>query len=105
MTTIAEYKSTLQARRAELVARSQEVEAELDAHNSKDWEELAVERETDEVLEGLGNSAATEITMIDAALARMKEGEFGYCVTCGDDVSAERLALLPYTPFCHKCAP
>ncbi|WP_281858066.1 TraR/DksA family transcriptional regulator [Litoreibacter halocynthiae] len=104
MTTTAEYKSKLLARRAELVERSEEVEAELDAHNSKDWEELAVERETDEVLEGLGNNAAAEIIRIDAALKRIEEGQFGFCVKCDDQISAERLELLPYTPFCRNCA-
>lgn len=104
MPTTADYKAKLLARRAELVERSEEVEAELDAHNSKDWEELAVERETDEVLQGLGNNAAAEITRIDAALKRIEEAEFGFCMTCGDQISAERLELLPYTPFCRKCA-
>ena len=104
MTTTADYKAKLLARRAELVERSEEVEAELDTHNSKDWEELAVERETDEVLEGLGNNAAAEITRIDAALKRIEGGQFGYCVKCDDQISEKRLDLLPYTPFCRKCA-
>lgn len=104
MPSTADYKAKLLARRAELVERSEEVEAELDAHNSKDWEELAVERETDEVLQSLGNNAAAEITRIDAALKRIEEAEFGFCMTCGDQISEERLELLPYTPFCRKCA-
>lgn len=104
MTTTAEYKTKLEARRAELVERSREVEEELDAHTSKDWEELAVEREVDEVLEGLGNTAALEITKIDAALKRMEQGEFGYCVKCGSKISDERLDILPHTPFCKRCA-
>ena len=104
MTTTSEYKSKLIARRAELVERSQEVEAELDTHNSKDWEELALERETDEVLESLGNNAAAEITRIDAALTRIENGQFGFCVKCDNQISPERLELLPYTPFCRVCA-
>ena len=104
MTDITTYKEKLLARRAELVERSREVEEELDAHNSKDWEELAVERETDEVLEGLGNKAALEITKIDAALKRIEDGEFGACVKCGSEISAERLEVVPHTPFCKRCA-
>ncbi|SFR55991.1 TraR/DksA family transcriptional regulator [Litoreibacter janthinus] len=104
MPTTADYKARLIARRAELVERSQDVESELDAHNSKDWEELAVERETDEVLESLGNNAADEIIRIDAALRRIDGGQFGFCVKCDDQISAERLELLPYTPFCKDCA-
>ncbi|MEJ1992253.1 MAG: TraR/DksA C4-type zinc finger protein [Maritimibacter sp.] len=62
------------------------------------------EREGDEVLESMGVSGKTEITRIKAALARMDEDEFGYCVTCGDEIPEERLDVVPYTPFCRVCA-
>ncbi|MEJ2035752.1 MAG: TraR/DksA C4-type zinc finger protein, partial [Maritimibacter sp.] len=51
-----------------------------------------------------GVSGKTEITRIKAALARMDEDEFGYCVTCGDEIPEERLDVVPYTPFCRVCA-
>ncbi|MFY0693049.1 MAG: TraR/DksA family transcriptional regulator [Paracoccaceae bacterium] len=105
MTTVEDRKKQLEARRAELLERSQEVEQELVSHDSKDWEDRAVERETDEVLEQMGVSAAEEIRKIDAALERVAEGEYGFCVTCGTEISAERLDLLPFTPFCRRCAP
>lgn len=41
-----------------------------------------------------------EMRLIEAALARLDEGEYGYCVTCGEAIEAERLALSPATPFC-----
>jgi RNA polymerase-binding transcription factor DksA len=104
MTGTPDYKAILQDRRAELRGRLGAIEEELDSHQSKDWEDLATERETDEVLEGLGNSGLHEIAMIDAALKRIEEGEFGLCVTCGSTISPERLEVLPYTPFCRHCA-
>jgi len=57
------------------------------------------------VLEDLGSSARTEMRMIEAALARMNEGEYGFCVTCGEPISEERLDLIPATPFCRNHAP
>jgi RNA polymerase-binding transcription factor DksA len=86
------------------LTRIEEIGTELDAHRSKDWEELAVEREGDEVLEDLGQSAQLELRMIEAALQRIAEGEYGDCVTCGSKVSEDRLDLLPATPFCRNCA-
>ena len=68
MTTVADRKAQLEARRDDLNRRMQEIDAELDSHDSKDWEELATERETDEVLEDLGLSAQQELRMIDAAI-------------------------------------
>jgi RNA polymerase-binding transcription factor DksA len=57
------------------------------------------------VLEDLGQSAQTELRMIDAAMARIEEGEYGYCTKCGDKIAEDRLDLLPATPFCANCAP
>ena len=98
------YRERLTARLDELVERLDTIEEELESHNSRDWEELAVEREGDEVLEDLGNSGQEEIKAIRAALARIESGEFGFCMKCGEEISAERLDVLPQTPFCRKCA-
>ncbi len=97
-------RERLRARRAELVARMDEVEHELESHNSPDWEDRATEREEDEVLEGLGLSAQAELAQIDAALGRVDAGEYGLCVRCGAAIAPKRLELLPATPFCSACA-
>jgi len=104
MGDLSKRRAALDARLKELDERLHNIDDELDAHNSKDWEELAVEREEDEVLEGMGLSGQAEIRMIQAALSRMDAGEYGECVDCGDDISQERLDVLPYTPFCRVCA-
>lgn len=104
MVDTAKYRDILETRLAELEARLHEIDDSLDSHQSRDWEELATEREGDEVLEQMGAAGETEISKITAALARMDEGEFGYCVSCGDEIAPERLEVVPYTPFCRKCA-
>ncbi len=104
MEDLKNRRTALEARLKELDERMQTIDQELDSHNSKDWEDLATEREEDEVLEGMGLSAQAEIRMIKAALVRMEAGEYGDCVDCGDDITKERLDVLPYTPFCRVCA-
>jgi len=101
---VSDRKAQLEARLMQLNARLAEIETELDSHMSPDWEELATERETDEVLEGMGVSGQQEIRAIEAALARIAAGEYGFCVKCGAEISAERLDAVPYTPFCRNCA-
>ena len=105
MKTDTQRKGELDKRLADLKARMVEIDAELDTHQAKDWEEMATEREGDEVLEDLCLSAQSEIRMIEAALGRMEAGEYGDCVQCGDRISEERLDLIPATPFCRNCAP
>jgi RNA polymerase-binding transcription factor DksA len=105
MTPVTERKRQLEARLGDLRARLATIEAELDSHQAKDWEELATEREGDEVLEGMGLSGQQEIRQIEAALERIGAGEYGYCAKCGAEIGEERLDVLPYTPFCRACAP
>ncbi len=104
MIAISQRKAQLEARLAELQARIDGIENELDSHNSPDWEELATEREGDEVLEDLGTAGQLEMRQIAAALQRIDEGDYGVCTKCGAEISEERLDLLPQTPFCRSCA-
>lgn len=104
MTSIASRKAGLESRLATLRARLHDIEEELDSHDSKDWSEMATEREGDEVLESLGVGGQQEIRMIEAALARIDEGEYGACTKCGAEISEARLDLVPFTPFCAACA-
>ncbi|MDQ2095306.1 TraR/DksA family transcriptional regulator [Rhodalgimonas zhirmunskyi] len=104
MVATQKYKTMLEERLKELDARLHELDEELDAHQSKDWEEMATEREQDEVFEGLGHAGEEEIVRIKAALDRMEQGEYGFCVKCGTEISEARLDVVPATPFCQDCA-
>jgi RNA polymerase-binding transcription factor DksA len=98
-------RKQLIARLAELDTRLQGIEDELMSHQAKDWEEMATEREHDEVLTSMGDEGKQEMRMIHAAFKRLDEGEYGYCTKCGERIADARLDLLPATPFCSACAP
>lgn len=104
MTSLQMRKAQMEARLADLRGRLAGIEAELDSHEAKDWEDLATEREGDEVLEGLGLNAQQESRMIEAALQRMSEGVYGICAKCGAPIAEARLDALPFTPLCRNCA-
>ena len=103
-TPIPVRKAQLKKRLTELGARLEAIEEELDSHQNRDWEELATEREGDEVLEATGNAGLTEITQIRAALKRIEDGSYGDCQRCGEPIAEARLDVLPWTPFCPACA-
>lgn len=44
------------------------------------------------------------IKKIDAALARIDEGEFGYCAECGEAIARARLEIDPTIARCVSCA-
>ncbi|WP_294608962.1 TraR/DksA family transcriptional regulator [uncultured Roseovarius sp.] len=98
------YRDALMTRLGELDRRLHAIEGELDMPKSKDWDDMAAEREGDEVLENLGQSGMDEIARIRAALARIRDASYGICVGCGEHIAPERLDVLPETPLCRACA-
>ena len=104
MVDVQKYEKLLLVRLRELNHRLEEIDEDLDEPADPDVEERATEREDDEVLENLGHAGLAEIKMIQAALARIKDRTFGFCVACGEPISKERLEVLPHTPRCKHCA-
>ncbi|MES0882098.1 TraR/DksA family transcriptional regulator [Roseibium sp. SCP14] len=45
-----------------------------------------------------------DIQKISAALQRLDDGEYGYCVECGDEIADKRLEVDPAAAFCINCA-
>lgn len=97
-------KRALLERLRALGVRLDSIEEALEAPHSKDWDEMAIEREGEEVLEKLGESGQAEIARIKAALSRMAQGEYGFCTRCGSEISLERLEIVPEAPLCKTCA-
>ncbi len=47
---------------------------------------------------------AGELRRIDAALARLEEGEYGYCAECGEEIAPKRLEIDLTATRCAPCA-
>lgn len=45
-----------------------------------------------------------EKARISAALERLDEGEWGWCVTCGEEIAEKRLRHDPSVATCVRCA-
>ncbi len=44
-----------------------------------------------------------EIQRIEAALRKLVDGSYGYCVDCGDAISVQRLQVNPAVARCYVC--
>lgn len=44
-----------------------------------------------------------ELTLMDEALGRLKDGRYGLCDECGAEIGEERLRVAPYAPCCISC--
>lgn len=97
----------LEERKRELLVRAGEVHAGItraDGPLEKDFAEQAVQMEGDAVLAGLSETTAAEISQINRALRRIEEGAYGQCTVCGQDIDERRLAALPQSDRCIRCA-
>lgn len=107
MADTKEFKASLLDSKSELERRLTAITRDVRNETnpvSKDSKEQSVERENDEVIDALGNSARVELTSINKALERIDNGDYFDCSDCGEPISEDRLRSVPYTSLCVKCA-
>lgn len=51
----------------------------------------------------LRDKADKELELVEAALRRLKEGTFGRCLRCGQEIAPGRLEALPWAAYCITC--
>jgi RNA polymerase-binding transcription factor DksA len=100
-------RERLLRRRDELRQRASDASAEA-RHEadplSADFAEQVTQRENDDVLGAISDSARVELEQVEAALRRLASGRYGTCSGCGEEIEPERLAAVPYTDRCRACA-
>jgi RNA polymerase-binding protein DksA len=104
MQTTIEHLQTL---RDELTRRIEAIDADIHHKKEpveKDFAEQVTQRENDEVLTAIDEEAQQTVMLIDAALVRIKNGNYGICAKCGEEIPAKRLKALPYATTCVRCA-
>ena len=94
----------LKLKKEELEQRLDKVEDSLRKTHAKDWSEQAQERENEEVVEKLEETARIELNQINEALSRIENDRYGICDVCDTPIRPERLEVLPYTNRCFNCA-
>ena len=51
----------------------------------------------------LGDREREKLHTIDEALLKIKEGEYGICEECEEDIPLGRLKVVPFARYCVKC--
>src|SRR5437868_3773542 len=68
-----------------------------------DTADAAFESGSDEMHSHLAELDSRELTQIDRALTRLKQGTYGACEICQAKIPVGRLNALPYTTLCIGC--
>jgi DnaK suppressor protein len=101
-------KSDLLRRRRTILETAERAQLELEAlrgaERDPEFEEGAQNEHEQYTLSLLGEAQRKQVAMIDAALARIAQGEYGVCVDCGTDIDPKRLQALPFALLCTDCA-
>ena len=105
---LEQFKLHLQSMRDELLQLEQ---TGVDAAQTVELDQTRVGRLSRmDALQGQAMSQALnerrkqELQKISVALRRIGDGEYGYCLKCGEEIAMGRLESNPATPLCIHCA-
>ena len=100
------FKKRLETRQQELrrtVNRNQIDGRSADEDTAQDIADRAASSYNKEFLFSQSNNDRQLLMMVDGALARIREGSFGECISCGKEINAKRLEAVPWTRHCIEC--
>jgi DnaK suppressor protein len=100
------FKKRLETRQQELrrtVNRNQVDGRLADEDTAQDIADRAASSYNKEFLFSQSNNDRQLLQMVDGALARIREGSFGECISCGKEINAKRLEAVPWTRHCIEC--
>jgi len=102
------FRLLLNQRKAELSSLS---EAASDARKPVELDQQSIGRlsrqdalQQQAMAKAVEARRGVELRKIDAALTRMNDEEFGYCMECGEAIAEKRLDIDPTATHCASCA-
>lgn len=109
MKTQSPNKLNKQTIRERLEAEREELLSSLEKKNSRardrnpDRDDLARAYSTRERRLALQAMETEQLEQIDEALKRLEDDTYGRCQSCGEQIPAGRLEVLPHALFCVPC--
>src|SRR5436305_15293305 len=100
------FRKRLEVRQQELrrtVSRTEQDGRTADEDSAQDIADRAASSYTKEFLFHQSNNDRQLLSLVEEALARIREGTFGECVNCGNEVNPKRLEAVPWTRYCIEC--
>lgn len=100
------FRDRLLERREGLVGIVEQAEMssrERDSEATQDPADMAANAYNKELMVSMSENDRKLLTMIDEALTRIEEGEFGECIRCGEPILERRLEAIPWARYCLNC--
>ena len=100
------FKKRLEDRQRELrhiMNRTAQDGRDADLESAQDIADRAANSYNKEFLFSQSNNERQLLQMVDGALLRIREGTFGECISCGEEINSKRLEAVPWTRHCIEC--
>jgi DnaK suppressor protein len=100
------YKKKLEAKREELMRLMSQAEHEAqaaDGEATQDIADKAANSYTKEFLFSQSNNERYILQLVNEALVRVRNGGFGLCVNCHQEIQQKRMEAVPWTRHCIAC--
>ena len=98
-----EVKERLNKERELLVIKLNGNDLSIDDAETPDPVDLAVRNYSKNVMLAVSENESRQLTLIDEALLRIKDKEYGHCQNCEKVINAKRLAAIPWARYCIDC--
>ena len=86
-----------------LAAQNEDYKKIVEGGESGDEVDVASDVVDGRLLESLGAQDSNRLQMINNALDRIKQGTYGRCLVCKEEIPNERLEAIPYAFMCINC--
>jgi RNA polymerase-binding transcription factor len=100
------FKKRLEERQRELranVSRNEQDGRSADLDTAQDIADRASSSYQKEFLFHQSSNERQLLQMVEGALSRIREGTFGECISCGNEINLKRLEAVPWTRYCIEC--
>ena len=102
-TQAKEVKKTLLAERENVVTKLNGNDLSIDDAETPDPVDLAVRNYSKNVQLALSENESRQLELIDEALERLEDEEYGVCQNCETEINPKRLAAIPWARYCLSC--
>jgi len=102
-TEAKEVKKTLLAERENVVTKLKGSDLSIDDSETPDPVDLAVSNYSKNVQLALSENESRQLELIDEALERLEDDEYGICQNCEKEINPKRLAAIPWARYCLDC--
>ena len=100
---LKDIKERLLKERELLVQKLQGNDLSIDDAETPDPVDLAVRNYSKNVMLAVSENESRQLTLIDEAVLRIDDKEYGTCQNCEKEISPKRLQAIPWARYCIDC--